>query len=75
MATQSKSQSLTEIILNVVSGWVVSYLLWIWLIIPIWDIKVSVQDNIIITTIFTISAVIRGYLWRRFFNKKEGNEK
>ncbi|AIA83231.1 IQ motif-containing protein [Lauvirus lau218] len=72
MATQSKSQSLTEIILNVVSGWVVSYLLWIWLIIPIWDIKVSVQDNIIITTIFTISAVIRGYLWRRFFNKKEG---
>jgi hypothetical protein len=26
-------------------------------------------DNLGITAIFTISAIARGYLWRRFFNK------
>jgi hypothetical protein len=40
---------------------------WQYIAAPLYNIPVTVQDNLGITAIFTVSAVIRGYFWRRFF--------
>ena len=65
---QSKIFSLIEQCLNVLSGVFVALLLWIFLIQPIYNIDKSFIENIQIVLIFTIVSIIRGYLWRRFFN-------
>jgi hypothetical protein len=31
----------------------------------------TTSDNIILAGIFTIASIIRGYLWRRYFNLKD----
>lgn len=65
---QTKKHSFIEQILNVGSGFFVSFLIWIFIIIPTWDLEVNMMDNIMITVIFTVVSVIRGYAWRRAFN-------
>ena len=65
---QTKLGSLTESLLNITSGFFVSLLIWIYIVTPLWDIEMSMLDNLGITGIFTISAVIRSYIWRRIFN-------
>jgi len=66
---QSKIESLLETFLNIASGFVVSMLLWAYVVAPLWGLEMTTYDNFGIVAIFTISAVIRGYVWRRFFNK------
>lgn len=66
---QSRKQSLIEQLLNVGSGFLVSLLLWSYVIVPVWSIEVSTQDNLAITLTFTVVSVARGYMWRRLFNK------
>jgi hypothetical protein len=70
--TQRKTTSLTEVCLNVGSGYILSLIVWINIIAPIWDIEVKRNDNLIITGIFTAMSVVRGYFWRRLFNNKGG---
>jgi membrane protein implicated in regulation of membrane protease activity len=66
---QSRVGSLVEQILNIGSGFFLSLLIWSFVIVPVWDLDVSMGDNLTITGIFTVVSVVRGYLWRRFFNK------
>lgn len=66
--SQSKTKSLVEQLLNIGSGFIVSLIVWIYVIAPIWSIDVTMSDNLNITLIFTVISVIRGYLWRRLFN-------
>ena len=70
MNNQSKLESLIEISINITSGFILSLLIWIYIITPFYNIKVTMQENLSITLIFTIVAVIRGYFWRRFFNNQ-----
>jgi len=70
MSSQSKLESLVEISINIFSGFILSLLIWIYIITPYYDINVTMHENLSITGIFTIAAVIRGYFWRRFFNNK-----
>lgn len=72
---QSKKQSLMEAILNVGSGFIISLLLWVYVVVPIWDIEVTAFDNLSITLLFTASAIARSYLWRRLFNSFHKGEK
>lgn len=65
---QSKAESLVESSINIASGFFVSLLLWVYLVAPLYDVQVTMTQNLGITGIFTISAVIRSYFWRRFFN-------
>ena len=65
---QSKLESLLETSVNIVSGFLVSLLLWTYVVAPLWGLKMSTFDNLGIVGIFTVSAIIRGYVWRRFFN-------
>lgn len=65
---QSKTASLIEQILNVGSGFIISLIVWVYVIVPIWNFDVTMIENLAITIIFTIVSVVRGYAWRRLFN-------
>jgi len=65
---QSKKQSAIESLTNIIVGLLTSFLIQL-IIYPLLNIPVSIGQNIIITMVFFIASFIRGYLIRRFFNK------
>lgn len=67
--SQTKKQSLKETIISTFIGLAVSLITQI-LIFPLYGLEVSFNQNIQITIIFTVVSILRGYLIRRFFNKK-----
>tara|TARA_R110002110_G_scaffold201607_4_gene412617 strand:+ start:782 stop:988 length:207 start_codon:yes stop_codon:yes gene_type:complete len=67
---QSKKYSIIESVANTSIGLVTSFIIQL-IIYPLLDIPVSIGQNIIITFVFFIASVLRGYLIRRYFNKKE----
>ena len=67
---QTKKQSLIESFINVLIGYLTALLSQV-LIFPLFDIDVSFQDNLLIGLYFTIISLIRSYLVRRYFNKKD----
>ena len=67
---QTKLESLTENILNVLSGLVLSIFVFQPIVFEIYDITLSSTQNIQIAVIFTLVSIARGYVWRRFFNKR-----
>lgn len=71
---QTKKQSIIESLTNIIVGLITSFLIQL-IIYPILDIPVSLNQNIIITIVFFIVSFLRGYLLRRFFNKIHHAEK
>ena len=67
---QSKKHSIIESVANTVIGLVTSFIIQV-IIYPLLDIPVTISQNVIITFVFFIASVFRGYLVRRYFNKKE----
>ena len=67
---QSKKYSIIESVANTVIGLVTSFIIQL-IIYPLLDIPVSFNQNIIITLVFFTVSIIRGYLIRRLFNKKD----
>lgn len=65
--SQSRLGSFTESCLNTASGFVVSLLVWQWLVAPLFGLPIDWAMNFGITAIFTIVSVLRGYVWRRVF--------
>lgn len=65
---QTRLESLLESVINTMSGFLISLAFWILVVIPVWDLKVTMFDNLVITCCFTILSIGRGYIWRRFFN-------
>ena len=65
---QTKLQIFIESLTNI-SIWYITALISQLLIFPLFDINVSIQDNLIIWLYFTIISLIRSYLIRRYFNK------
>ncbi len=69
MESQSKYQSLLEQTLNVGSGFLISVLVWEYVVKHLINAGfLSVDSSIWITVIFTVVSFIRGYFWRRHFN-------
>lgn len=64
---QSKSQSLVETCSNVGIGFVVSYLLWLFLLPLLFDIETSAGQGLGVTLVYTVASILRGFLVRRFF--------
>lgn len=64
---QTRKSSLIEQLLNVGSGFIISLLVWTYIVVPVWNIDVSMGDNLAITALFTIVSIARGYAWRRLF--------
>ena len=71
--SQTKKQSAFESLINIIIGLVVSFLIQL-VIYPLLSIPVTLSQNIIITIVFFLASFIRGYLVRRWFNKKIINQ-
>ena len=67
---QTKRQSLIETLTSVFVGWLIGVILNL-TILPLFDYNITVVDSLLVSLIFTVISVVRGYLIRRFFNSKE----
>lgn len=66
---QTKLVSLIEVCANVATGFVVAMLVWMFVIPAFWPrMEGPANEAFLITAIFTVASITRGYLWRRFFN-------
>ena len=65
---QSKLQSLIESVITVGSGLIVAVIIQL-LIFPLYDIEITLFENIQLATIFTVSSIIRIYFIRRCFSR------
>ena len=65
---QTRTESLVESSINIASGFVVSFLFWTLVVVPVWQLPITMTQNLEIVGSFTVLAVARSYLWRRFFN-------
>ena len=66
---QTKRQSFLEAITNTAIGFGIS-LISTFLIFPIVGIESSSGQNVVVVLFFTAISIARGYVIRRFFNKK-----
>ena len=64
---QTKRHSLIESLVNISIGYLTA-LFSQFLIFPLFDINIPIQDNLLIGLYFTIISLIRSYLVRRYFN-------
>lgn len=69
---QSRKESLLEAFLNTASGFALSYLTWVLIAAPLFNIPVSHTETFGITCVFTVVSILRSYVWRRLFNN--GNQ-
>ena len=69
---QSKRESMIETLMNVGIGWFISFIANM-LVLPLFGYNINLTDGVLISIIFTIISIVRGYLIRRFFNSKERN--
>ncbi len=65
---QTRKGSVLEVLLNIGSGFIVAMLTWQLLAAPLYGYKVTLYDNVGLTTIFTVVSMVRTYIWRRIFN-------
>ncbi len=66
---QSRTRSLIEQLLNIGSGFLISLLVWEFIVKPTWDIQTNFTENLNITLVFTVVSIVRSYIWRRLFNR------
>ena len=65
---QTKKQSIIEVITNTVVGLAFSFAIQV-IIYPILGMNVSINQNLLITLMFFIASILRGYILRRLFTK------
>ena len=66
---QTKLQSFIESLVNILIGYFTALFSQI-LVFPLFNIYISICDNLLIGFYFTIISLARSYLVRRYFNKK-----
>ena len=66
---QTKLESAIEVVVNVLIGYVVATASQI-MIFPLFGIFLPLSDNLLIGAYFTAISIVRGYVVRRFFNRK-----
>lgn len=67
---QTKLSSFQEACVNTAVGFVLSLLLQMWVVNPLFNLQVSFSGNLGIVCIFTVASIARSYVLRRIFNKK-----
>lgn len=67
---QTKTNSLIEAVTNTSVGFIIS-LAATFVIFPLVGVESTGAKNIVITLFFTIISILRGYIVRRIFNKKQ----
>lgn len=66
---QRKTISLLEQVFNTTLGLVLSFFILKLIISPIWGLDTNIHDEYSISILFYIMSIIRGFFWRRFFNR------
>ncbi len=66
---QTRKQSFTESLVNILIGYFTALFSQI-LVFPLFNIYISIYDNLLIGFYFTAISLVRSYLVRRYFNKK-----
>ncbi len=70
---QSKVETLVETTLNIGTGFIISWMVWMYLVPVFWPMHVSsAMVGFGLTSLFTVTSFIRSYFWRRFFNNIGG---
>jgi hypothetical protein len=59
--------SLIEAVVNTIVGWSVAFAGQL-VVFPLMGIHISLHDNAVIGTIFTLISLVRSYILRRVFN-------
>lgn len=72
---QTRLQSLTEQLINIGTGFLVSLLVWEFVVKPVWDLQTDFVENLQITLLFTVVSIARSYAWRRIFNRLNNKNK
>lgn len=67
--SQSKVSSFIEALMNVAIGFGINYIANL-LIFPLFDMHISLIDNLWMGMIYTIISIVRSYVIRRWFNAK-----
>lgn len=65
---QSRRASFIEALMNIGTGFFISLLVWTYIVAPLFNLPNSTGTNLAITSIFTVTSIIRSYIWRRVFN-------
>lgn len=65
---QSRRMSMVEQLFNVGSGVVLSLIVG-QIVYPLVGYAVTLMDNLVLTIVFTVVSIVRGYVWRRVFNR------
>ena len=68
MVNQTKLVSLIEAMMNVFTGFFISWAVWVLIVAPLYGFDAGYAKALGITTIFTVSSLIRAYIIRRWFN-------
>ena len=66
--TQPRIASFLEANANTWVGFILSMLMWEFVVKPLWGFSTSLGDNLGITTLFAAASIARGYVIRRYFN-------
>lgn len=69
---QNKKFSLIESLTNTFTGLIVAFGIQL-VIYPVMNIPVRIEQNVIITLVFTFASITRGYIVRRLFNRIRNN--
>ncbi|MDA0782403.1 MAG: hypothetical protein O2942_09100 [Proteobacteria bacterium] len=64
---QKKLHSFIEVFTNTFIGYLIAVFTQM-IVFPLFEIKVSVSENMLIAVIFTVVSIIRSYVLRRVFN-------
>lgn len=62
--------SLAEVVINILIGFLISMLAYAWVINPLYNLKTSPFESMGIVSIFTLFSLVRQYAIRRIFNGK-----
>jgi membrane protein CcdC involved in cytochrome C biogenesis len=66
---QTKLESWIEATMNIVSGFLISMLMWMFVVEPAIRVGwLEMTDAFEITMIFTVTSLLRSFFWRRYFN-------
>ena len=66
---QTKKQSAIESLTNIIVGLITSFIIQL-IIYPLLNIPVTISENILITFVFFVASFLRGYFIRRIFNNR-----
>lgn len=69
---QTRLSSFYEALINVVIGWSINFTANA-IVLPLIGFDITVSQNLLIGTIFTVISLVRQYIIRRWFNKRITN--